>query len=119
MVYLERYGSLTAMQHYRQIMEAENGRQVQLGILLREEGILDRIQHTQAKYLSAALQALGSLRTSAARKHLGLFASYAVDIDPIFSRRWIAMPRPSLGWVGLTIKRFRSFCQHLMIIHRV
>lgn len=78
-LYLKRYGSPTAMQRYRQIMETQNGRQDQLGVLLREEGILDRIHKTQAKYVSVALQALDSLRPSEARSHLGLLASYAVD----------------------------------------
>lgn len=78
-LYLERYGSPTAMQQYRQIMETKNGRQGQLGVLLREEGILDRIHKTQAKYVSVALQALDSLGASEARTHLGLLASYAVD----------------------------------------
>lgn len=78
-LYLERYGSPIAMQQYRRIMETENGRQGQLGVLLREEGILDRIHKTQAKYVSVALQALDSLRPSEARTHLGLLASYAVD----------------------------------------
>ena len=78
-LYLQRYGSPTAMQQYRQIMETENGKQGQVGVLLRAEGILDRIHKTQANYVSAALQALDSLRTSEARTHLGLLASYAVD----------------------------------------
>lgn len=79
LLYLERYGSPTAMHHYRQIVETENGKHGQVAVLLREEGILDRIQHTQAKYLSAALHALDSLRASEARTHLGLLAFYAVD----------------------------------------
>ncbi len=78
-LYLQRYGSSTAMQQYRRIIETGNGMQGQLGVLLREEGILDRIHKTQANYVSAALQALDSLRTSEARTHLGLLASYAVD----------------------------------------
>lgn len=78
-LYLERYGSPTAMQHYHQILETDNGRQAQLAVLLRKEGILDRIQQTQAKYLSAALQALDSLPVSDARTHLSLLASYAID----------------------------------------
>ncbi|HEX5544243.1 MAG TPA: hypothetical protein VFX10_02035, partial [Nitrospira sp.] len=79
LLYLERYGSPRAMQYYRQILETEGGRHGQVAVLLRGEGILDRVQHTQAKYLSAALHALDSLRASEARTHLGLLASYAVD----------------------------------------
>lgn len=79
LLYLERYGSPRAMQYYRQILETEDGRHGQVAVLLRGEGILDRVQHTQAKYLSAALHALDSLRASEARTHLGLLASYAVD----------------------------------------
>jgi len=84
LLYLERYGSPRAMQYYRQILETDDGRHGQVAVLLKGEGILDRVQHTQAKYLSAALHALDSLRASEARTHLGLLASYAVDQrDPI------------------------------------
>lgn len=86
LVYLERYGSPRALQHYRQILETENARHGQVAVLLREEGILDRVQDTQAKYLSASLQALDSLRASEARTHLGLLASYAIDQLPPISQ---------------------------------
>lgn len=85
LLYLERYGSPSALQHYRQILEAENARHGQIALLLREEGILDRVQNTQAKYLSASLQALDSLRASEARTHLSLLAFYAVDQRPPIS----------------------------------
>lgn len=78
-IFLERYGSPTALQQYRQILRTAGGRQNQLVILLRAEGILDRIQKTQARYLSAALRALDYLRPSDARTHLSVLASYAVD----------------------------------------
>lgn len=81
-LYLERYGSPTAMEHYRQIVKTEECRQGKLAALLREEGIIDRIQRTQAKYVSAAIQALDYLRASDARAHLSLLASYTVDHRP-------------------------------------
>lgn len=47
LIYLERLGSPTALRHYRRIPQAEAGRRAQLATLLKEEGILDRIQATQ------------------------------------------------------------------------
>jgi geranylgeranyl pyrophosphate synthase len=78
MIYLERYGSPTALRHYRLILQAEVGRSVQLVALLKEEGIWDRIQVTQDRYASAALQALERLRPSDARANLSVLATSAV-----------------------------------------
>jgi geranylgeranyl pyrophosphate synthase len=77
-IYLERYGSPTALRHYHRISQTEAGRAVQLAALLKEEGIWDRIQVTQDRYVSAALQALERLRPSAARANLSVLAMYAV-----------------------------------------
>jgi geranylgeranyl pyrophosphate synthase len=79
MIYLERYGSPTALQHYRRIQQTETGRTVQLAALLKEEGIWDRIQVTQDRYVSAALQALERLRPSDERANLSVLATYAVN----------------------------------------
>jgi geranylgeranyl pyrophosphate synthase len=81
-IYLERYGSPTALRHYRRIPQTEVGRTVQLAALLKEEGIWDRIQVTQDRYLSAALQALECLRPSDARANLSVLATYAVHHHP-------------------------------------
>lgn len=78
-IYLERYGSPTALRHYRRIPQTEASRPVQLAALLKEEGILDRITATQNLYVSAALQALESIRPSDARAHLSVLATYAVN----------------------------------------
>jgi len=78
-IYLKRYGSPTALQHYRLIPRTEAGRPVQLAALLREEGIWDRIQVTQDRYLSAALQALECISPSDARANLSVLATYAVN----------------------------------------
>jgi geranylgeranyl pyrophosphate synthase len=78
LIYLERYGSPTALRQYRRIPQTETGRPVQLAALLIEEGILDRIQVTQDRYLSAALQALECIRPSDERAILSMLASYAV-----------------------------------------
>src|SRR5580765_453574 len=78
-IYLERYGSPTALRHYRRIQQTEAGRTVQLAALLKEEGIWDRIQVTQDRYLSAALQALEGLRPSDERANLSVLATYAVN----------------------------------------
>ena len=77
-IYLERYGSPTALRRYRRIQQTEAGRTVQLAALLKEEGIWDRIQVTQDRYLSAALQALECLDPSAERANLLVLATYAV-----------------------------------------
>jgi geranylgeranyl pyrophosphate synthase len=81
-IYLERYGSPTALRHYRRIPQTEVGRTVQLAALLKEEGIWDRIQVTQDRYLSAALQALECLRPSDARANLSVLATHAVHHHP-------------------------------------
>jgi geranylgeranyl pyrophosphate synthase len=78
LIYLERYGSPTALQHYRLIQQTEAGRTVQLAALLKEEGIWDRIKVTQNRYLSAALQALECLHPSDERANLSVLATYAV-----------------------------------------
>jgi geranylgeranyl pyrophosphate synthase len=77
-IYLERYGSPTALRQYRQILQAEVGRSVQLVALLKEEGVWDRIRVTQDRYVSAALQALERLRPSDARANLSVLATSAV-----------------------------------------
>ena len=77
-IYLERYGSPTALRHYRRIQQTEAGRTVQLAALLKEEGIWDRIKVTQDRYLSAGLQALECLHPSAERANLSVLATYAV-----------------------------------------
>jgi len=79
LIYLERYGSPTALRHYRRIPQSEAGRRVQLAALLKEEGILDRITATQNRYVSAALQALECIHPSDARAHLSVLATYAVN----------------------------------------
>jgi octaprenyl-diphosphate synthase len=78
-IYLDRYGSPTALRQYRQILQAEVGRSVQLVALLKEEGVWDRIQVTQDRYVSAALQALECLHPSDARTNLSGLATYAVN----------------------------------------
>ncbi len=82
LIYLERYGSPTALRHYRRILQAEVGRSVQLVPLLKEEGIWDRIQVTQDRYVSAALQALERLRPSVARANLSVLATYLAGGQP-------------------------------------
>ena len=77
-IYLERYGSPNALRQYRRIPQTEAGRTVQLAALLKEEGIWDRIQVTQDRYLSAALQALDCLRPSDERANLSVLATHAV-----------------------------------------
>jgi geranylgeranyl pyrophosphate synthase len=77
-IYLERYGSPTALRQYRRILQAEVGRSVQLVALLKEEGIWDRIQVTQDRYVSAALEALECLHPSDARANLSVLAMSAV-----------------------------------------
>jgi geranylgeranyl pyrophosphate synthase len=77
-IYLERYGSPTALRHYRRILLTEDGRPAQLAALLKEEGIWDRIKVTQDRYLSAALQALECLHPSSERANLSVLATYAV-----------------------------------------
>ena len=79
LIYLERYGSPTALQEYRRIPKTEAGRPVKLAALLKEEGILDRIKVTQDRYLSAGLQALERIRGSDDRTTLSMLAAYAVD----------------------------------------
>lgn len=79
LIYLERYGSLTALQQYRRIQQAEAERLVQLATILKEEGSLDRIKTTQDLYLSAGLQALDHLRPSGKRANLSVLATYAVN----------------------------------------
>jgi geranylgeranyl pyrophosphate synthase len=79
LIYLERYGSPTALRQYRRIPQAGAGRPVQLAALLKEEGILDRIQGTQDRYLSAALQALECPHPSDERVNLSVLATYAVN----------------------------------------
>lgn len=76
LIYLERYGSPTALRQYR-IPQTEAGRPVQLATLLKEEGIFDRIKMTQDRYLSAALQALDGIRPSDERGILSVLASAA------------------------------------------
>jgi len=78
-IYLERYGSPTALRQYRRILQTEVDRPVQLTALLEEEGILDRIKITQDRYLAAALQALECIRPSDERATLSVLASYAVN----------------------------------------
>jgi geranylgeranyl pyrophosphate synthase len=78
-IYLERYGSPAALRHYRRIPQTEADRPVQLATLLKEEGILDRIQVTQDRYLSAALQALVCLHPSDEPVNLSVLATYAVN----------------------------------------
>ncbi len=78
-IYLERYGSPTALRQYRRIQQTEAGRTVQLAALLKEEGIWDRIKVTQDRYVSAALQALGCIRPSDECAHLSVLATYAVN----------------------------------------
>jgi geranylgeranyl pyrophosphate synthase len=79
LIYLERYGSPSALGHYRRIPQTEAGRLVQLAALLKEEGILDRIKVTQDRYLSAAFEALECIRPSDERANLSVLATYAVD----------------------------------------
>lgn len=79
LIYFERYGSSNALRHYHRIPQTEAGRPVQLAALLKEEGILDRIQATQDRYLSAALQALDYIRPSDERANLSVLATYAVN----------------------------------------
>ena len=79
LIYLERYGSPTALRHYRRIPQTEAGRPAQLAALLKEEGILDRIRVTQNRYVSAALQALECIRPSDERASLSALATYAVN----------------------------------------
>jgi geranylgeranyl diphosphate synthase, type I len=78
LIYLERYGSPTALRQYRRMPQTEAGRSVQLAALLEDEGILDRIKLTQDQYVSAALQALECLCPSDERANLSVLASYAV-----------------------------------------
>ena len=78
-IYLERYGSPTALRQYRRILQAEVGRSVQLVALLKEEGVWDRIRVTQDRYVSAALQALECIHPSDARTNLSMLATYAVN----------------------------------------
>lgn len=77
-IYLECYGSPAALRHYRRISQTEADRAVHLAALLKEEGIWDRIQVTQDRYVSAALEALECLHPSAARANLSVLARYAV-----------------------------------------
>ena len=79
LIYLERYGSLTALRQYRRIRKTKTNRPVQLAALLKEEGILDRIRVTQDRYLSAARQALDGIGPSDERANLSVLASYAVN----------------------------------------
>lgn len=79
LIYLERYGSPTALQEYRRIQQTEAGRLDQLAALVKEEGILDRIKVTQDRYLSAGLQALECIRPSDDRTTLSVLATYAVN----------------------------------------
>ena len=78
-IYLERYGSPTALRHYHRISQTAAGRAVQLAALLKEEGIWDRIKVTQDRYVSAALQALECIRPSDERANLSVLATYAVN----------------------------------------
>jgi geranylgeranyl pyrophosphate synthase len=78
MIYLERYGSPTALQHYRRIQHSEAERRGQLAALLKEEGILDRIKATQNQYVTAALQALDCIHLSDELAILSALAIYAV-----------------------------------------
>lgn len=78
LIYLERYGSPTARREYQRIQHAESGKLLPLAILLKEEGILDRIRLTQDHYLSAGLQALERIRLSDDRTALSVLATYAV-----------------------------------------
>jgi geranylgeranyl pyrophosphate synthase len=82
LIYLERYGSPTALRQYRRILQTEADRPVQLTALLEEEGILDRIKITQDRYLSAALQALECIRPSNERANLSVLATYAINRHP-------------------------------------
>jgi geranylgeranyl pyrophosphate synthase len=77
-IYLERYGSPAAFRHYHRIQQTEAGRTVHLVALLKEEGIWDRIQVTQDRYMSAALEALECLHPSAARANLSVLATHTV-----------------------------------------
>ena len=79
LIYLERYGSPMALRHYRRIPQTEAGRPAKLAALLKKEGILDRIQVTQDRYVSAALQALECIRPSDERAILSMLAAYAVN----------------------------------------
>lgn len=81
LIYLERYGSPTALREYHRIQHTEVGRLVHLAALLKEEGILDRIKVTQDRYLSVGLQALECLRPSDERTTLSVLARYAVHHD--------------------------------------
>ncbi|OQW35719.1 MAG: hypothetical protein A4E20_09010 [Nitrospira sp. SG-bin2] len=78
LIYLERYGSPTALREYRRIPQTEASRPVHLAALLRSEGILDRIKATQDRYLSTGLQALERIRPSDDRAALSVLATYAV-----------------------------------------
>lgn len=79
LIYLERYGSTTALREYHRVPQTDAGRLVQLAALLKEEGILDRIKVTQDRYLSAGLQALERIRASDDRTTLSVLATYAID----------------------------------------
>lgn len=82
LIYLERYGSAAALREYRRIQHTEADRLVQLSVLLKEEGILDRIKLTQDRYLSAGLRALERLRPSDDCSILSVLATYAVSHHP-------------------------------------
>lgn len=79
LIYLEQYGSPTALLEYRRVQQTETNRPAQLAALLRSEGIFDRIKATQDRYMSAGLQALESIRPSEDRTSLSVLATYAVN----------------------------------------
>lgn len=66
------------MRDYRRMQQTASGRLVLLATLLKDEGILDRVQLTQDRYLSARLQALERLRPSEDLAALSVLATHAV-----------------------------------------
>jgi geranylgeranyl pyrophosphate synthase len=78
LIYLDHYGSLAGRREYLRIQQRGNER-VALLVLLKEEGILNRVESILERHLSAALQALECLPCSDEVVPLRVLAHFATS----------------------------------------
>lgn len=76
LIYLQKYGSQSALKEYRRLQQAGYPR-LQVVALLEQEGIFERVRAVQENYLTASLTALNSLTVSKEIDSLRTLALFA------------------------------------------
>lgn len=80
LIYLEKYGSPSGLKRYRQLRK-DGGTQPELTELLREEGVLARLQNVKEQFLNKALEAARAFEAAGEAEALAAIARQAILRD--------------------------------------